>query len=105
MKPQRPDGWRSTPRPKGWQRTRQRILRRDGGRCRLCGKPANAVDHIIPASQGGTDDDGNLAAICSSCHGRKTAQEANARNPRAQPRRRQEETHPGTIAPQTETRE
>jgi 5-methylcytosine-specific restriction endonuclease McrA len=45
-----------------WQRTRQRILARDGHRCRYCGKPATVVDHVVNIAAGGSDDDRNLAA-------------------------------------------
>jgi 5-methylcytosine-specific restriction enzyme A len=88
------DGWRSQPRPAHWARTRRRILRRDGHACRLCGAPATDVDHVIPASQGGTDADSNLQAICQACHGKKTAQEANAGRPK---RQRPAEKHPGDL--------
>lgn len=33
------------------------------------------VDHRIPRSAGGTDDDANLDTLCQSCHARKTASE------------------------------
>jgi 5-methylcytosine-specific restriction protein A len=36
---------------------------------------ATEVDHIVPKSQGGTDDDDNLQAICSPCHKTKTGSE------------------------------
>jgi 5-methylcytosine-specific restriction endonuclease McrA len=91
------DGRRSVPRPKGWHRIRARILRRDRGTCYVCGSPATHVDHIIPASRGGSDDDTNLAAMCVTCHNRKTAQEANALHPKRQSRRREPEAHPGDI--------
>jgi len=49
-------------------------------------------------SQGGGEEDSNLAAIHESpCHARKTAGEANAANPMARPRKRAEERHPGDL--------
>lgn len=64
-----------------WERLRKRILSRDKGLCQPClrqGKPrpAQAVDHIVPKSKGGTDDDDNLQAICKACHQVKTQAEA-----------------------------
>jgi hypothetical protein len=47
---------------------RQRILNRDANTCIYCGYEANVVDHIIPYSHGGTDDDDNLAACCDVCN-------------------------------------
>lgn len=89
-------GWRSQPLPKGWERTRRRILRRDGRRCYLCGaNGCRQVDHIVPVIEGGGDEACNLAAICEACHATKTAAEANRHNPMAQPRKRKEEAHPG----------
>lgn len=37
---------------------------------------ATEVDHIIPRSQGGTDDHSNLRAINGDCHRKKTQAEA-----------------------------
>jgi 5-methylcytosine-specific restriction endonuclease McrA len=92
---------RVTPLPRNWGQIRRRILRRDQGICYVCGKPgANQVDHIVPASRGGGDEDENLAAIHAyPCHAAKTAREANARNPRAVQRKRKAEAHPGIIRP------
>jgi hypothetical protein len=51
-------------------RTRsQKVRERDLGRCRApgCSRRAVHAHHIIPRSQGGTDDDWNLVALCG-CH-------------------------------------
>lgn len=59
------------------QTQRWRILRRDSWTCQLCGKSAaehNAaleVDHMQPASKGGTNDDSNLWTLCAACNGGK----------------------------------
>lgn len=58
---------------------RQQILRRDNFTCQLCGargpgarpNPGNAVlkvDHKLPFSKGGTDDDSNLWTLCEECN-------------------------------------
>lgn len=88
-------GWRSKPLPKGWERKQRRILKRDGHKCYLCGaEGCRQVDHIVPVSQGGGEEDENLAAICDLCHGHKTALEANAAKPK---RKRPPERHPGLL--------
>ncbi|MDR5802573.1 HNH endonuclease [Caballeronia sp. LZ001] len=63
-----------------WVKQRERILLRDGGLCQVCkraGRVALAaeVDHRVPRSQGGTDDDENLQSICRKCHATKTGSE------------------------------
>lgn len=84
--------------PRDWDRRRKRILRRDQGICYICGAlGADEVDHVIPVSQGGGDEDENLAAIHGTCHAKKTQAEAKAANPRAVPRKRGEEKHPGRL--------
>ncbi|MFD9442173.1 HNH endonuclease [Streptomyces sp. NPDC060001] len=75
--------WHSSTRrarlPADWPRRRRRILRRDAHSCqsrftdgRLCGAPANQVDHIEP---GDDHSDSNLQALCEWCHTRKSSSE------------------------------
>ncbi|MFC6951928.1 HNH endonuclease signature motif containing protein [Halorubellus litoreus] len=50
---------------------RTKIINRDGGSCLRCGlevETALEVHHVLPVSQGGTNDDSNLATLCSHCH-------------------------------------
>lgn len=60
---------------------RAEILERNGFTCQLCGagpgdpdpiKPERTVrlhiDHVIPVSQGGTNDPSNLRVTCSACN-------------------------------------
>jgi len=60
---------------------RSEILERNGFTCQQCGSAAGDpdpynpgrkvrlhVDHIVPISQGGTDDRDNLKALCSTCN-------------------------------------
>lgn len=62
---------------------RQRILRRDNFTCQLCGargpgaRPVGGtaelrVDHKLPFSRGGTDDDSNLWTLCFECNSGKS---------------------------------
>lgn len=56
---------------------RRQILTRNGFTCQVCGAEAGQesgcepgkkcrlqIDHVIPISQGGSDDEGNLRAVC-----------------------------------------
>jgi len=52
---------------------RQRIYRRDRGRCGLCRQPVAFdatmhLDHIVPRCAGGADDDRNLQTAHASCN-------------------------------------
>mgnify|MGYP000694615216 CR=1 FL=1 len=63
-----------------WQQLRLTILRRDLYQCQACklaGRitPARDVDHVINKAAGGTDDPGNLQALCKPCHDEKTERE------------------------------
>ena len=48
------------------------ILRRDGFKCTYCGAVGPTVelevDHIVPRSKGGNDEDGNLTTSCFACN-------------------------------------
>lgn len=75
------DWSKSTQNQKVSPGTRTKIIDRDRGaclRCRLAEPDELEVHHITPVSQGGTNDDSNLATLCSDCHraahgGSKTA--------------------------------
>lgn len=62
-----------------WAETRKLVIARDGGVCQACGKLVSLeagdchVDHIIPKSQGGSEDLSNLQLLHRSCHSKKTA--------------------------------
>lgn len=62
-----------------WQRLRRSIMageplcRECAGRGRVVA--AAHVDHIVPKSQGGTDDLDNLQPLCHACHTAKTNRE------------------------------
>lgn len=51
---------------------RHEVFRRDGHRCLECGATNHEirleVDHIIPVSQGGTDELNNLQTLCYKCN-------------------------------------
>lgn len=64
-----------------WRKLRDMFLREhplcECEECRRLGRvrAATDVDHIIPRSQGGTDDRANLQALAHECHSRKTAKQ------------------------------
>lgn len=64
-----------TGRPGLSQATRMRILRRDCYTCECGARSSRQVDHIVPRSEGGTDEDDNLVTRCDACHARKSAEE------------------------------
>jgi 5-methylcytosine-specific restriction endonuclease McrA len=88
--------WRTAPLPPDWPRTARRILKRDRHKCYVCGAKATEVDHVVPASKGGTDDDSNLRSICRRCHRAKTGREGQARSP-FRSAKRPAEPHPGLL--------
>lgn len=63
-----------------WRQVRQRVLERDGWKCRIhgpkCRGDANAVDHIVPWEAGGAwFEAGNLRAACVSCNTGRAARQ------------------------------
>ena len=52
--------------------TRARIMERDGYRCRACASENYlSIDHIVPASRGGSGEDSNLQVLCQKCNASK----------------------------------
>ena len=51
---------------------RDRILIRDGCRCAYCSSMENLeIDHIIPLSRGGREDEDNMQILCRQCNRKK----------------------------------
>ena len=106
-----PTGWvkkqPSRPLPPDWPKRREHVLLRDGRRCqhvredtgRRCLQWANEVDHVLERSEGGSDDESNLASKCEWHHKMKTAHHAGMKSQRA--RRKRERNylppHPGIL--------
>jgi hypothetical protein len=48
------------------------VIIRDSSKCRVCGRSGVEVplevDHIVPVSEGGTDELSNLATLCRDCN-------------------------------------
>ncbi|HXH52550.1 MAG TPA: HNH endonuclease signature motif containing protein [Sphingomicrobium sp.] len=64
------------------QRERAMILAEEP-LCRLCGEAGRVsaseeVDHIVPLSQGGSEERSNKQGLCKPCHKAKTAAESAA---------------------------
>ncbi len=50
----------------------KRLLFKYKFKCVLCGLNEDlTIDHIIPVSRGGSDDESNLQIMCKSCNSRK----------------------------------
>ncbi len=64
------------------KRLRYEVLRRDNHTCRYCGASAPdvrlTVDHVVPATLGGSDGPENLVAACADCNSGKSASPADA---------------------------
>lgn len=51
-----------------WRRIAIPILVRDEHRCQYCLGVGGTVDHILPRSRGGSNNDENLCACCNKCN-------------------------------------
>ena len=59
---------------------RKAVLAERGRKCERCGRRGRLeVDHVLPRSQGGTDDRANLMVLCVGCHAEKSSAENSAR--------------------------
>lgn len=95
------DSRRRAELPPDWNAIRQRILKRDGNRCKWslpsrkrCPRPATDVDHVGSRFD---HSDKNLRALCATHHGRVTAKQGvKARQPR-KVSRRPAERQPGQL--------
>lgn len=57
-----------------WRLRRKQVLARAKWRCEECGRAGRLeAHHKVPISAGGTDDLGNLVALCRKCHFAKHA--------------------------------
>lgn len=106
-----PTGWEGSDRrrtlPDDWAVRQLTVLRRDHHRCqhiridteRRCLRQARDVDHIIPNSQGGTDDYSNLMALCSYHHSQKSGREGGIASGKAKRARAEKARpmHPGLM--------
>ena len=65
-------------KPKGWDKTRQRIAVRDHYTCQRCGKVTahGHCSHIVPQAKGGSDEDDNLRWLCGDCNMREAYDES-----------------------------
>lgn len=59
---------------------RQRIIQKYKGLCQMCFKQTNTtnfkdypeLDHIIPRSLGGSNEEANLSLLCNSCNNKRS---------------------------------
>lgn len=67
---------KSTGKGRAPLRNRFEILKRDGYRCRYCGRSGRdvvlEVDHVIAVANGGSDDADNLVTSCGDCNAGKS---------------------------------
>ena len=65
-------GGRSRYRGLGWEYTRKQVWKRDGYKCKSCGKDDCRLDahHIVPYRISKDNSMNNLITLCTSCHTR-----------------------------------
>jgi 5-methylcytosine-specific restriction protein A len=68
-------------RKRGRQAVQQRLRRlRAQPLCQDCAardlvREATVPDHIVPLTQGGSDEDSNIRCLCADCHHARTAEQ------------------------------
>ena len=71
---------------RAWKKLRARFLLQHPlcAQCEAEGllKPAQEVHHVLPLANGGMNDEGNLMALCKSCHSKATCRMINRQNNR-----------------------
>jgi 5-methylcytosine-specific restriction endonuclease McrA len=71
-----------TPRIAPTATARSSILERQGNACARCGMGLYPfpfeIDHVLPLALGGSNEPGNLEALCLHCHKAKTARDIKA---------------------------
>lgn len=70
-KAQRKAAHRKARRRKIGPKKRKRVFARDGWKCLRCGQDEETlltIDHVVPVSRGGSDDDDNLQTLCKRCN-------------------------------------
>lgn len=89
--------------PHNWNAIRAYIAERDNHRCQEfmrdgtpCTDIGTECDHIIPLSQGGSDNPDNLRMLCKWHHARKSSAEGNAAR-RHISEQKPRERHPGMM--------
>ncbi len=72
----------------GWSTSaKKRIYKKCHNRCACCRATRQlTIDHIIPTSKGGTDDDNNLQILCFACNQIKGNRIINIKKLREDPR-------------------
>lgn len=80
---------------KGSYKLRYQVLERDNFTCQYCGQYAPnvclEVDHRIPRSEGGADEESNLVTSCWACNRGKNGLRVTARKNPPYPAKRQEQ--------------
>jgi hypothetical protein len=54
------------------RKTRDAIHEKHNGRCVYCGAPSDEIDHVMPLSRGGSNQESNLVAACRHCNRTKS---------------------------------
>lgn len=72
-----------------WEATRRAVFKRDGYRCRCCGRSGRLeCDHVVPLTDDPTQDPydpANCQTLARACHIAKTRRESASRRRRAVP--------------------